>query len=42
VRNNYPIICWTVDDYNTAKSLYDIGVMGLQSNKPKIISAAKL
>jgi len=42
VRNNYPIICWTVDDYNTAKSLYDIGVMGLQSNKPKIIGAAKL
>ena len=41
VRNNYPIICWTVDDFSTAKSLYDAGVMGLQSNKPKIIIAAK-
>ena len=40
VKNNYPIICWTVDDYNTAKSLYGIGVIGLQSNKPKIINTA--
>ena len=42
IENGYPIICWTVDDYNTAKSLYDIGVKGLQSNDPETIGAAKL
>ena len=42
IENGYPIICWTVDDYNTAKSLYDIGVKGLQSNNPETIGAAKL
>ncbi len=37
VERNYPIISWTVDDLDTAKSLYESGVKGLQSNKPQLI-----
>ena len=37
VSNGYPVISWTVDDFKSAKSLYNAGVKGLQSNKPQII-----
>jgi FAD/FMN-containing dehydrogenase/glycerophosphoryl diester phosphodiesterase len=37
VSHGYPIISWTVDDFNNAQSLYKSGVKGLQSNKPHII-----
>lgn len=37
VSHGYPIISWTVDDLKAAKSLYNSGIVGLQSNKPQII-----
>jgi FAD/FMN-containing dehydrogenase/glycerophosphoryl diester phosphodiesterase len=37
--SRYPVIGWTVDDLETAKSLYKSGIKGLQSNKPQIIES---
>ena len=41
VAAGYPLICWTVDDIDTAKFLYDLGVVGLQTNKPHLIQSTK-
>jgi FAD/FMN-containing dehydrogenase len=40
IYHGYPIISWTVDDLETAKSLFRSGVKGLQSNKPQLIENA--
>jgi glycerophosphoryl diester phosphodiesterase len=37
VLAGYPVISWTVDDLETAKSLYQLGVKGLQSNQSQTI-----
>ena len=37
ILSGYPVISWTVDDLDTAKLLYNLGVKGLQSNKPQLI-----
>ncbi len=37
ILNGYPLISWTVDNLKIAKSLYNSGVKGLQTNKPHMI-----
>ncbi|MGV8948242.1 MAG: glycerophosphodiester phosphodiesterase family protein [Candidatus Paracaedibacter sp.] len=34
VDHGYPLICWTVDDAKTAQDLFNMGVKGIQTNKP--------
>jgi FAD/FMN-containing dehydrogenase/glycerophosphoryl diester phosphodiesterase len=37
IKNGYPLICWTVDSPDIAKTLYSYGVKGLQTNRSEII-----
>lgn len=34
IDHGYPLVCWTVDDTKTAQDLFNMGVKGIQTNKP--------
>lgn len=40
IAKDYPLICWTVDDVNAAKTLYNMGVVGLETNVPNTVVKA--
>ena len=40
IDHGYPVICWTVDDIGIAHQLVELGVRGVQSNKPLVLMAA--
>lgn len=42
IKNDYPLICWTVDDLDTAKKLYQMGVVGLETNIPNVVEEATI
>lgn len=39
IDRGYPVICWTVDDVGIARRLFELGVRGVQSNKPLLLMA---
>jgi hypothetical protein len=40
IDHGYPVICWTVDDVSIARRLFELGVRGLQSDKPLVLMGA--
>ncbi len=40
IDRGYPVICWTVDDIGIAHQLFELGVRGVQSNKPLVLMGA--
>ena len=34
INHGYPIICWTIDNAKIADKLFELGIKGIQTNKP--------